>query len=121
MTKQRAIILEVLRSDKKHHTAEEIFILAKERMPTISRATVYNTLHYLEGARLIRRISGEGGPDRYDNSYEMHGHLVCEVCGGVFDIDIPNIEDRLRECVGDSLSAYEIKVVAKCESCRTKS
>ena len=120
MTRQRTVVLEVLRSDKKHHTAEEIFILAKERMPTISRATVYNTLHYLEGARLIRRISGEGSPDRYDNSYELHGHLVCESCGGVFDIDIPNIESILRGEIGDSLSAYELKVIAKCDTCQAK-
>ena len=60
MTKQRAVILEVLRSDKCHHTAEEIFELAKQILPTISRATVYNNLHSLEEEQFIRKISGDG-------------------------------------------------------------
>ena len=87
MTKQRAVILEVLRSDKCHHTAEELFELAKEKLPAISRATVYNNLHSLEEEQFIRRISGDGGPDRYDNSFIPHGHLVCTLCGRVIDID----------------------------------
>ena len=47
MTKQRAVILEVLRSDKCHHTAEEIFELARLKLPGISLATVYNNLRAL--------------------------------------------------------------------------
>ena len=47
MTKQREAILNVICSDKCHHTAEEIFELAKLRLPGISRATVYNNLHAL--------------------------------------------------------------------------
>ena len=47
-----------------HHTADEIFALAKEKLPGISRATVYNNLKTLESARLIRRITGEALSDR---------------------------------------------------------
>lgn len=119
MTKQRAVILEVLRSDKCHHTAEELFELAKEKLPTISRATVYNNLHSLEEEQIIRKISGDGGPDRYDNSFIPHGHLICKVCGGVFDIDIPGIENILSECIGSRADSYELKVRGRCERCKT--
>ena len=120
MTRQRAVILEVLRSDKRHHTAEEIFDLAKERMPTISRATVYNNLHALESECFIRRISGDGGPDRYDNSFIPHGHLLCTVCGGVFDIDVPDIDGILAECIGLPPESYELKVRSCCPDCRSR-
>lgn len=118
MTKQRAIILEVLRSDKCHHTAEELFQLAKEKMPSISRATVYNNLHSLEDEQIIRRISGDGGPDRYDNSFIPHGHLVCTVCGGVSDIEVPGIEAILSECIGSRADSYELKVRGRCARCK---
>jgi len=118
MTKQRAIILEVLRSDKCHHTAEELYQLAKEKMPSISRATVYNNLHSLEKEQIIRKISGDGGPDRYDNSFIPHGHLVCTVCGGVSDIDLPGIEAILLESVGSDVDSFEIKVRGRCARCK---
>ena len=118
MTKQRAIILEVLRSDKCHHTAEELFQLAKAKMPSISRATVYNNLHALEEEQIIRKISGDGGPDRYDNSFIPHGHLVCTVCGGVSDVDLPGIEAILLESVGSDVDSFEVKVRGRCARCK---
>lgn len=118
MTKQRAIILEVLRSDKCHHTAEELYQLAKEKMPSISRATVYNNLHSLEKEQIIRKISGDGGPDRYDNSFIPHGHLICTVCGGVSDVDLPGIEAILLESVGSDVDSFEIKVRGRCARCK---
>lgn len=119
MTRQRAVILEVLRSDKCHHTAEELYGLAKEKLPTISRATVYNNLHSLEQERIIRRISGDSGPDRYDNAFIPHGHLICTLCGGVFDIDVPGIDKTLEECIGTTLDSYELKVRGRCANCKS--
>ncbi len=118
MTKQRAIILEVLRSDMCHHTAEEIFELAREKLPGISRATVYNNLHALEAEEFIRRISGDGGPDRYDNSFIPHGHLICNACGGVFDIDIPGFMEALSDCINSNVESYELKVRGRCAACK---
>jgi Fe2+ or Zn2+ uptake regulation protein len=119
MTKQRAAILEVLRSDKCHHTAEELFVLARIKLPAISRATVYNNLKALEEEEIIRRISGDGGPDRYDNSFIPHGHLVCSVCGSVTDIDIPGIRETLTVTVGEEFESYELKVRGRCSHCRS--
>ena len=118
MTRQRAIILEVLRSDMCHHTAEEIFELAKEKLPGISRATVYNNLHALEEEKIIRKISGDGGPDRYDNSFIPHGHLICNACGGVFDIDVPGFIEALGDCINSTVESYELKVRARCAVCK---
>ena len=120
MTRQRAVILEVLRSDKRHHTAEEIFELAKKHLPTISRATVYNNLHALEKECFILRISGDGGPDRYDNAFIPHGHLLCTRCGGVFDIDVPNFDGWIKESLGTDAESYELKIRAKCPACRVQ-
>ena len=118
MTRQRAAILQVLRSDKCHHTAEEIFELAKQILPTISRATVYNNLKALEDEQLIRRIVTEEGSARYDSSYIPHGHLFCSECGRIFDFTIPEFNKAIEgaaDCVVDS---YELRIRGICSACK---
>ncbi len=120
MTRQKTVILDVIRSDKCHHTAEEIYFLAKDLLPSISKATVYNNLKALVDERIIRKISGDDGPDRYDSSYIPHGHLICTECGGVFDIDLPCIETIITDRIGMIPESYELKVRAVCSACRQR-
>ena len=119
MTRQRAAILEVIRSDRcRHYTAEEIFELARQKLPTISRATVYNNLHSLEEEQIIRRLTAEDGSARYDSSFIPHGHLYCSVCGQISDFTIPDFDEVLgerAECIVDS---YELKIRGICKECK---
>ncbi|MBR2930065.1 MAG: transcriptional repressor [Clostridia bacterium] len=118
MTRQRAVVLEVIRSDMCHHTAEEIFHLARLRLPSISRATVYNNLRALEEERIIRRISGDGAADRYDNAYEPHGHIVCPECGAVKDFFMDGFAEALRRALGTEVDSYELKARVVCDRCK---
>ncbi len=118
MTRQRAVILEVLRSDMEHHTADEIFELAKKKLASISRATVYNNLKALEEEQVIRRITAEGTKDRYDNSFIPHGHLFCTRCGTVSDFSIPDFFGVLEQTLGEKIDSYELKVRHVCKKCR---
>ena len=117
MTRQRTVVLEVIRDGKCHHTAEEIFELAKMRLPGISKATVYNSLHYLERERHIRRITGEDTADRYDSSFIPHGHLYCMACNRISDFEIPNFSETLKMLCGDKIDSYELKVRYLCDEC----
>ena len=117
MTKQKIAVLEVIRSDKCHHTAEEIFALASERLPGISRATVYNNLKALEREKLIRRITAEDASDRYDSSYLPHGHLFCNSCGAVSDFEIPDFNRILMDFTDGNMDSYELKVRYVCPKC----
>lgn len=47
MTRQRALILEILQHSPKHLTADEIFAIAREKMPGIARGTVYLSLIHI--------------------------------------------------------------------------
>ena len=117
MTKQREAILGVMRRDKSHRTAEEIFAIASELLPGISRATVYNNLKALERDKLIRRITAEDSSDRYDSSYIPHGHLFCTVCGEVNDFEIPDFNSILMDFTDGSMDSYELKVRYVCPKC----
>lgn len=120
ITKQREAILAIIRSAEAHYTADELLIEVKKVMPTISRATVYNTLHYLEEKREILRLTGEDGKDRYDKSYIPHGHLICRECGVITDLNLPKVANMIKREVG-AYDSYELKVRYLCPTCREKS
>ena len=120
MTKQRALLLSIFRSELcrgKHRTADEILEFAREKMPGISRATVYNNLRDMEREGLIRKITGEGGADFYDASFELHGHLICTVCNSVKDVSVPTMLEDLRKISGVDVESYELKLRYVCEAC----
>ena len=118
MTRQRAVILEVMRSDMCHHTAEEIFSLAKEKLPSISRATVYNNLKSLEEEQVIRRINGEDGIARYDKSYIPHGHLFCISCKKIYDFSIPDFSNTIMGYTDAVIDSYELSARGICPTCK---
>ena len=120
VTKQREVILDVIRSDFCHHTAEEIFELAKLKLSGISRATVYNNLKALEEMKLIRRITGDGLSDRFDSSYKPHGHLLCEECGRIWDFTIDGFDDIIKQTINEGFTSYELKVRKICKECLAK-
>ena len=57
LTPQRRAVLEVVRGSMDHLTANDVFAAARALHPTISYATVYNSLHYLTSTGLIREIT----------------------------------------------------------------
>ena len=123
MTKQKALMLSIFRSELckgEHRTADELLAFARERMPGISRATVYNNLKALEEEGIIRRISGEGGADMYDSASILHGHMICKMCKKVKDIDVPDLLDKLKTLSGVDVEAYELKLRYVCDACKKK-
>ena len=104
MTRQRAAILEVIRSDKCHHTADEIFELAKLKLPTLSRATVYNNLHTLEDEQIIRRMDKKSEglflPVSFDKKTgELKGNMISLPALG----KLAERMDGIIKDMGDSL------------------
>ena len=123
MTKQKALLLSIFRSELckgEHRTADEILAFARERMPGISRATVYNNLKDLENEGLIRKISGENGADMYDSAFELHGHMICKMCRSVTDIDVPDLLEKMKELSGVDVESYELKLRYVCDECKSK-
>ena len=124
MTRQRALLLSIFRSEacySQHKTADEILELARRRMPEISRATVYNNLRSMESEGFIRRITSETGADVYDSSFKLHGHLICTECHTIKDVEAPGLLDELSILAGVALDAYELKLRYVCPLCRSGS
>ncbi len=96
LTAQRRVVAEALDGDNVHMTADEVLARARRLLPEISRATVYNTLNELVDLGEVAEIPGADRVRRYDpNAVVAHQHLVCEVCGGLWDVDVEGV-DELR-------------------------
>lgn len=117
MTKYEKQIYEIVNKLAGHLTADQIFTELKKIYPSVSLATIYNNLNKLCEAGLIRKVSIEGSPDRYDR-IEKHDHLVCTKCGRLTDICFEDLTASLKEQLGSSFFAYDLKVFYICPECR---
>ena len=96
LTPQRAAVLQVIRERNDHPTANDIFEAARVRLPSLSYATVYNSLKFLREAGLVREIAFGDGASRYDRETDRHDHAICSRCGKLVDFDLPEAAELLR-------------------------
>lgn len=118
MTKQRELILSILRQSDRHLTADEIFFLAKLKMPSIAMATVYNNLNAMNEAGIINRLHIDGVADCFDKITEAHDHLLCDKCGKITDIKLPQLAGEIERTLGTEIEDYELTVHYVCAECR---
>lgn len=117
MTKYEKVILEIITTSYEHLTANQVYERLKERYPNVVPATVYNNLNKLWESGLIRKVSIEGMPDRYDSA-KKHDHLVCKQCGKILDITFEDLTAPLRSQLGEDFLFYDLKVYYLCPECR---
>jgi Fur family ferric uptake transcriptional regulator len=87
VTAARVALLDTVRAGD-HLDVEAIAAGVRERVGHISLPAVYEALHALAAAGLIRRIEPPGSPTRYEGRVgDNHHHLVCRSCGVVADVD----------------------------------
>ncbi|MEV6047666.1 Fur family transcriptional regulator [Streptomyces xanthochromogenes] len=121
MTSQRRVVAEVLAGDHVHLTADEVHGRAAQRLPEISRATVYNTLGELVSLGEVLEVSTDGRAKRYDpNAHQPHQHLVCSQCGTIRDVHpVGDPLDDLPagERFGFTLAGVEVTYRGLCPAC----
>jgi len=88
ITPQRLEIMRYLDENRIHPTAHQIYSSLKEKNPSLSKTTVYNSLETLRKHNIIQVLTISGSEARYDFKTEMHHHFLCKRCGTIIDIDI---------------------------------
>ncbi len=86
VTAPRLAILDLLRRDTSHPTAEEVYEQLRPSHPRLSLATVYVTLGAFAHRGLCRRMPTGGASQRFDGTLEAHHHALCTRCGRLFDV-----------------------------------
>ena len=117
MTKQRQIVLDIVKNSMVHLSAEEIYIKAKELLPSISRGTVYRNLGILNDEKMVKRLTTPLGVDVYDKTHDPHGHIICPVCGKITDYDSHKVTKLLDEDFCGFVDSYELTIKMKCKQC----
>ena len=120
LTPQRQQVYDVLIQKRDHPTAEEVFIRAKQAMPDISMATVYNCLDALVQCGLVRQVQLERGATRFCPNMEEHCHYYCDECGTVFDVALTGNSTVVPRPKGFKIDHYEIAVHGLCAVCAKK-
>lgn len=121
LTPQREAVLQVIREREDHPTANEIFQAALVRLPTISYATVYNSLRYLKEAGLVNEIKFGDGASRYDREMERHDHAICNDCGKLVDFHLPEAAGLLQAAARKSkfkAESVQLTLRGVCPECR---
>ncbi|MGI6632952.1 MAG: Fur family transcriptional regulator [Bacillota bacterium] len=111
VTPQRLAIARLMRGSKAHPSPEMVHHELKPDFPGLSLNTVYQTLHSLEEAGLIRRISMEANVFRYDANVAPHAHLICRSCGRVDDTN-GTLEPLLRDLLQKGSATTEWDILA---------
>lgn len=71
-----------------HADTDSIIGIVRGDLPDVSHQAVYDSLHALTAARLVRRIQPAGSVARYESRVgDNHHHVVCRSCGGISDVD----------------------------------
>jgi Fur family peroxide stress response transcriptional regulator len=119
LTPQRLAILDFLDGNTDHPSAEDIYKAVSVQFPTMSFATVYNTLDALREKGHIIELTIDPAKKRFDPCTDMHHHLICTLCKRVRDIHIPLSLDLPEQIKGDfTLTGNHIEFYGICPICR---
>ena len=119
-SRQREEVLDQLSGHKDHPTADVIFADLRDRDPNISLATVYRNLKLLAKNGTIQKLSFVSGADHFDPNAEKHVHFVCDRCGGVFDVPMPEADTLDEEAawhVPGIVTGHDLVFHGICERC----
>lgn len=119
MTRQRQLIYNIIMAAPEHRTAEEIYDLARREMPSLARGTVYRNLGLLAQEGLIRKLEMPDAPARYDRERHPHPHLICQKCGRVEDLMMPEgLLEPFAKAQDIAFTGYDLKLYHICPACR---
>jgi Fur family peroxide stress response transcriptional regulator len=123
-THQRYEIYRELASSEEHPDAETLYQRIRDRVPTISRDTVYRNLKMLAEHGLISIVGMSHERLRFDANMKLHHHFVCVRCGLIRDFYSPMLEGlscpEEAAAFGDPMS-LNVEVKGVCNACRASS
>lgn len=123
-SRQRELILQIVRSTHEHPTADWIFEEARHDIPNISLGTVYRNLNHLREEGKIHEICFQNGIRRYDGDLRRHYHIRCTECGALEDIPLfssfPST-DEIEDMTGYTIQNQRMEFLGICPGCRRKS
>src|SRR5262249_37030626 len=119
-SRQRDVVLSLVRSTMDHPTAEWVHKQARRRLPRIGLGTVYRNLERLVADGLIREVHTGGHAARFDGNTGRHYHIRCLGCGRVNDLPMSvnrSIEEEAGRAMNYKVLGHHVEVQGLCPQC----
>jgi Fur family ferric uptake transcriptional regulator len=122
VTRPRVAVLAAV-YEHPHADTDSILGVVRDDLGAVSTQAVYDVLHALTAAGLVRRIEPAGSVARYESRVaDNHHHTVCRSCGAIADVDCA-VGDTpcLTASDGHGFSIDEAEVIywGLCPACLT--
>ena len=120
VTQPRLAVLTAVH-DIPHADTNSIVDAARAHLGEVSQQAVYDVLHALTDARLVRRIEPAGSVARYESRVgDNHHHVICRSCGAIADVDCAAGETPClnpSEAHGFTIDEAEVVYWGRCPEC----
>ncbi|WEK55626.1 MAG: Fur family transcriptional regulator [Candidatus Cohnella colombiensis] len=128
LTPQReATVRVLLENEADHLSAEDVFMLVRDKAPEIGLATVYRTLELLTEMHIVEKINFGDGVARYDlradSDKHHHHHLICINCGSMSEIKedwLGPLEEKLEQEYGFQVLDHRLDFQGVCAKCQSE-
>lgn len=111
----RLAIANYVLATRSHPTAEQVKLEVEKTFPSVSLATVYNTLHLFVEKGLLQAVQDPYQESiRYDPNVKPHFHFIDEETGHMEDLDPRAIRvSPNTQLLGSNYEIREIEVLLK--------
>ena len=121
-TTQRSLIVDEFLLAGTHLSAEELYVIVKQKEPTIGQVTVFRTLKLLEEAGIANPVNFGDKTVRYELSFgtRHHDHLVCTGCGKVIEVLDTKLEkqkEKICKKFDFKPSHHRLEIFGSCREC----
>ena len=129
LTPQRRVVLQTLLENQElHMSAEEVYVLAKEKDSEIGFATIYRTLDLLAELNIVHKLNFGDGRSRYElcnlpSEHHHHHHLVCLNCNQILEVKedlLQQLETLIEREHGFQIVDHRVQVYGYCSDCKEK-
>jgi len=122
MTVQRQIILDQVRANRSHSSADDVFQRVRHKLPRISLGTVYRNLEILSEQGLIKKLGPPGKQMRFDGNIAPHYHIRCVACDKIEDLQVrpvDHLQERVSAVTNYVILGHEVDFWGLCPDCQT--
>ncbi len=124
VTPQRLAVCELILSSKDHPSSVQVYQKVKKKHPTISLATIYQTLHLLTKLGLVQELGFSDRISRYEPNTSPHINVICQKCGEIRDYETKNVKTAWTKIIEElefKPTGQRLDVYKHCNKCRDRS
>lgn len=117
---QRVEILNYLLDALNHPSVDTIYNELSQKIPTLSKTTIYNTIKLFLENGIVNEIVIEGKETRYDAIDTPHGHFKCKKCDKIFDFEYDIDKIKMKSLKDFEIQTVQFYIKGICKFCKGK-